>query len=174
MIDLLLLPLLEAPQPPSLVEPPAIIEQVPPPKPIIEVIDPNGCEPAMYWAQDPPHYCIPKNTTTITKTSTRSPQNGSQATSGWYPKGQCTWYISTRRPVGQWNDATDWKWQAQRDGYTVSSTPIAGAIGWTYGHVVYVESVNGDGTVTISEANYDYRGSIRTIDVPVHKYTYIY
>ena len=97
----------------------------------------------------------------------------SVAPSGWYPVGQCTWYVWTRRPVGMWGNASDWLYNAQRDGVATGSVPRAGAVGWTSGHVVYVESVHGN-TVTISEANYDYAGSIRTITVPASKYQYIY
>lgn len=97
----------------------------------------------------------------------------SVAPSGWYPVGQCTWYVWTRRPVGMWGNASDWLYNAQRDGVATGSVPRAGAVGWTYGHVVYVESVQGD-MVTISEANYDWNGSIRTITVPAGKYQYIY
>jgi len=97
----------------------------------------------------------------------------SVAPAGWYPVGQCTQYVWSRRPVGMWGNASDWLYNAQRDGLATGSTPRAGAIGWTSGHVVYVESVHGD-TVTISEANYDYAGSIRTIDMSASKYLYIY
>lgn len=97
----------------------------------------------------------------------------SVAPSGWYPVGQCTWYVWTRRPVGMWGNASDWLANAQRDGVATGSVPRAGAVGWTSGHVVYVESVHGN-TVTISEANYDYAGSIRTIDMPASNYQYIY
>lgn len=100
--------------------------------------------------------------------------NKSTAPSGWYPYGQCTWWVSTKRPVGKWHDATNWLSSAQAEGYATGSVPRAGAIGWTSGHVVYVESVNSDGSVVISEANYDYNGSIRTITVPASKYIYIY
>jgi len=34
-----------------------IVAPVPTPAP---VKDPNNCEPAMYWAAEPPHWCIPK------------------------------------------------------------------------------------------------------------------
>lgn len=102
------------------------------------------------------------------------PQNSSDtAPSGWYPVGQCTHYVWSRRPVPGWGNATSWLYEAKQAGWTISDKPIAGAIGWTYGHVVYVESVQGS-TVTISEANYDWRGSIRTITVPTSKYTYLY
>lgn len=97
----------------------------------------------------------------------------SVAPSGWYPVGQCTWYVWTRRPVGMWGNASDWLANAQRDGVATGSVPRAGAVGWTSSHVVYIESVQGD-MVTISEANYDWNGSIRTITVSASKYTYIY
>lgn len=113
-----------------------------------------------------------------TQTTVKTPVRGSKPTkstgSGWYYAGQCTGYVAGRRYVPDgWGNATDWKWHAQAEGWTVSSVPVAGAIGWTYGHVVFVESVNGD-TVVISEQNYDWNGSIRTITVPVGKYTYLY
>lgn len=100
--------------------------------------------------------------------------SGAGFSSGWYTAGQCTAWVASQRYVPNgWGNATDWKWHAQTEGWTVSSVPIAGAIGWTYGHVVYVISV-GDGVVTISEANYDWNGSVRTITVPTSKYTYLY
>jgi LysM repeat protein len=92
-----------------------------------------------------------------------------------YEYPSCTGYVASRRyvPAGLGN-ATDWYANAQARGMATGSTPQAGAIGWVYGHVVYVESVNGDGTIVISEANYDYNGSIRTITVPASQYLYIY
>ena len=92
---------------------------------------------------------------------------------GWYPAGQCTWLVWSKRPVPSWGDASEWKWQAKKAGWTVSNKPVRGAVGWTYGHVVWVQSVHGK-TVTIVEANYDMNGSIRTRTVPTSKYTYLY
>ena len=47
----------------------------------------------------------------------------------------------------------------QLHGYTVNNTPKAGAVMQTsqgaYGHVAYVESVNDDGSVKVSEMNYN-------------------
>ena len=46
-----------------------------------------------------------------------------------------------------------------------------GAIAWTgagyYGHVAYVESVNGDGTITVSEMNYDHFNRIDQRWIPI-------
>jgi LysM repeat protein len=102
-----------------------------------------------------------------------APQSGSTGLNG-YEFGQCTGFVASKRfvPSG-WGNATTWKQGAINAGWTVSNTPVAGAIAWTYGHVAYVESV-GDGVVTISEQNYDWNSGIRTITVPVSQYTYIY
>jgi surface antigen len=108
------------------------------------------------------------------KVATKAPKRAvSVAPAGWYPAGQCTWWVWSKRPVPGWNDASDWLWQAKRDGWTVSNTPVAGAIGWEPGHVVYVETISSSG-VRISEANYDRAGSIRTITRPIGRYIYIY
>lgn len=57
-----------------------------------------------------------------------------------------------------WGNAKQWPASAQRRGYTVSSTPRAGSVAvmtsGPYGHVAWVESVNANGTVNISQYNY--------------------
>lgn len=76
-----------------------------------------------------------------------------------YPYGWCTYYVATRRFVpSSWGNARSWLSSAKRAGYATGSEPAEGAIvvtsesGW--GHVAYVESVNG-GTITVSEMNYE-------------------
>ncbi len=84
-------------------------------------------------------------------------------------KGNCTWYANGRlrelgysagdlnRLVG---NAKDWAWQARNAGIPTGNTPKVGAIaqwvsgGGGYGHVAVVESVNPNGTITISESSY--------------------
>lgn len=55
-------------------------------------------------------------------------------------------------------NANQWPGNAQRAGIPVSTTPRAGSVGvimaGQYGHVVWVESVNANGTVNISQYNY--------------------
>lgn len=99
--------------------------------------------------------------------------SGSRGLNGYdYPS--CTGHVALKRYVPSgWGDASNWKYSALRAGWTVSNKPVAGAIGWTYGHVVFVESVQGN-KVTISENNYDWKGSTRTITVLASKYQYIY
>lgn len=81
---------------------------------------------------------------------------------GPYVAGQCTqyaWYKRQDLPSSLGN-ANAWAYTAAAAGYTVSRSPVAGAIfqtssGW-YGHVGYVEAVNGDGSIVVSEMNYNY------------------
>lgn len=82
-----------------------------------------------------------------------------------YDYGQCTWYAYNRRaelgrPVGSfWGNANTWAFFARNSGYAVSSTPSIGAViqegGGPYGHVGVVESIGDDGSVRISEMNYE-------------------
>jgi surface antigen len=58
-----------------------------------------------------------------------------------------------------WHDASNWKAAANAVGIRVDNIPSVGSVAWwdlgTYGHVAYVESVNSDNTVNISEYNND-------------------
>lgn len=88
-----------------------------------------------------------------------------------YVEGNCTWYAKSRRPdlPNNLGNANTWATEAAAQGIPTGSRPRPGAIGVSlegyYGHVVYVESVNGDGTMTISEMNYGglYQMNTRTI-----------
>ena len=100
--------------------------------------------------------------------------------------GQCTYYVFNRMaqvgtPIGHsmMGNAAEWPSYARSYGYSVSNSPSAGsAIVFqqglagadpTYGHVAFVEAVNADGSVYISEMNV--RGlnviSYRTISASV-------
>jgi surface antigen len=54
-------------------------------------------------------------------------------------------------------NANQWPGNARRAGIPTGSTPRAGSVGVIssgyYGHVVWIESVNGDGTINISQYN---------------------
>ncbi|WP_134643914.1 LysM peptidoglycan-binding domain-containing protein [Weissella cibaria] len=91
--------------------------------------------------------------------------NNTVSSTNTYPYGQCTWYVKgDLNWVGNyWGNAVDWASTAVAAGHTVNSVPTVGSIAYfaagvqgasSYGHVAVVESVNADGTVTISEANY--------------------
>lgn len=81
-----------------------------------------------------------------------------------YDYGYCTWWVAYRRAqVGKpipsnLGNASTWKSLAQRSGLPVSNTPQTYAVIWFpptnyYGHVGFVEGVNADGSVEISEMN---------------------
>lgn len=57
-----------------------------------------------------------------------------------------------------WGNANQWPGSARASGYQTGSTPRANSVGvisaGAYGHVVWVEAVNGDGTVDVSQYNY--------------------
>lgn len=105
-----------------------------------------------------------------------------------YDYGYCTWWAALRRaqtghPIpSNLGNASSWKILAQRAGIGVGNTPRAGAVIWTpprdyYGHVGYVESVDADGTVHVSEMNVRGFGvrSTRTLSAAqAAAYGYIY
>lgn len=88
-----------------------------------------------------------------------------------FPWGQCTYYVALRRYV-PWNgDAKNWIRNARAFGYQTGAEPRVGSIVATtenprYGHVAYVEAVNGD-MITISEMNFVGLGikSVRVLSV---------
>lgn len=57
-----------------------------------------------------------------------------------------------------WGNANMWPSSARAAGFSTGSTPRANSVGvisaGQYGHVVWVEAVNGDGTIDISQYNY--------------------
>ena len=82
-----------------------------------------------------------------------------------YPAGQCTWFVKGDLSwVGNhWGNASAWGASATAAGHTVNSSASVGSIALfapgvggasSYGHVAVVDSVNPDGTISISEANY--------------------
>lgn len=79
---------------------------------------------------------------------------------GPYGAGQCTqwaWYKRQDLP-NMLGNANAWAANAAAYGYVVNRTPAAGAVfqsgsGW-YGHVGYVEAVNEDGSIVVTEMNY--------------------
>lgn len=121
-----------------------------------------------------PEYVAPRRASTTYSTTTyRYSYLGSasdrQNIQVIYPRfngaggGQCVNWASYMRPdLGalRLGNARDWARGAAASGYSVNRTPSAGAIfqtssGW-YGHVGYVEAVNADGSITVTEMNYGY------------------
>jgi surface antigen len=96
-------------------------------------------------------------------------KSGSDGVGG---KHNCTSYAAfrasqngSRWPGGNLGHAGQWATNARAFGFPVDKTPAVGAIAqWIYGefgHVAYVESINGDGSLTISQDNYDVKGNKR-------------
>ena len=94
-------------------------------------------------------------------------------TSATYPWGQCTWYVYNRAAQfgisfdPYMGNGGDWR---LKPGYTVSNKPEigdalsfapgqAGAIDF-YGHVAFVEDVRPDGSILISESNFQGLGVV--------------
>lgn len=83
--------------------------------------------------------------------------------SNGYDRGYCTWWASYRRtqigkPIpSNLGNACTWKSRAQAAGLGVGTKPQAGAVIWTpapcWGHVGFVEKVNDDGSVWVSDMN---------------------
>jgi surface antigen len=91
---------------------------------------------------------------------------GSAAVYGYngYDYGYCTWYVANKRiQIGRalpanLGNAYTWDDRARLAGLSVSGTPQVGDAVVTStsrnpGHVAFVEAVNGDGTIWISEMN---------------------
>ena len=62
-----------------------------------------------------------------------------------------------------YGNAYDWKWRAEANGFIADRTPSVGSIGWFYygsgyGHVFWVESVNADGSIDVTDYNYNVDG----------------
>lgn len=105
-----------------------------------------------------------------------APSFGSSA-GNTYTWGQCTWYAKNKRPdlPNSLGNGGQWVANAAALGFATGSKPRAGAIGEQPGHVVYVESVNKNGTVNISEMNYNGGiGKVHTRTVAASTFKYIY
>lgn len=120
---------------------------------------------------------------TFTAASTRATiatsvrYSGSVSSAGnRYVPGYCTWYVKNRRPdlPNNLGDAGTWVARARAQGLPTGSTPKVGAVGQSPGHVVYVEKVNGDGTILISDMNYKglYIKTVRTVSASNYQYIY--
>jgi surface antigen len=75
-------------------------------------------------------------------------------------------------------NANQWPSTAAEYGISSGSTPQAGSVAmWPigyYGHVMYVEAVNGDGTIVVSDYNLNWDGNYRTYTRTSSGLTYIY
>lgn len=93
-----------------------------------------------------------------------------------YAACNCTFYAKERRPdlPNNLGNANTWATRAAAQGYATGSVPKAGAIAQRNMHVVYVESVNADGTFNLSEWNYRNLCELTTRTVSPAGWTFIY
>lgn len=111
----------------------------------------------------------------VAKRQSAAVQQGSSA-GNKYVRGYCTWYAKNKRSdlPNNLGNANTWVSRARAQGIPTGSAPRVGAIGQQGMHVVYVESVNGDGTVTISEMNFKGLGVVSSRTVSASNFQYIY
>jgi surface antigen len=110
--------------------------------------------------------------------------------SNGYDFGECTWYVALKRiqaghPIpSNLGDAYSWYPIAQAEGLPTGLTPEPGAVIWfprsgvsPLGHVGLVSSVNADGSITITEMNWNGWDVVDTRTIPASQLSqnrYIY
>ncbi|QHW38188.1 LysM peptidoglycan-binding domain-containing protein [Staphylococcus ursi] len=119
------------------------------------------------------------STTTSRPSTTPSYNTPTFSHQNLYDWGQCTWYVFNKRkeiglPISTyWWNANAWDDNAARDGYLIDHRPTVGSIlqsdlGY-YGHVSYVERINPNGSILVSEMNFTAAPGILTYrTVPAH------
>lgn len=148
-----------------------------------KIIVPNGIKPSAPVAA--------KRRASTGSTSTAFSFGGSSVlyAGNRYAYGYCTYYAYNRRAAAghvigsNWGNASTWASLARASGFAVDKNPRAGDVfqtagGWGgYGHVGYVESVNGDGSITVSEMNYAGWNRISSRTIPasaIGQFNYIH
>lgn len=140
------------------------------------VIIPDGVQPTSR-----PVYSAPARSFAAGAITARYGGNG-------YDYGWCTWHAANRRiQIGRplptnLGNAISWYYLAQRSGLPVGNTPQAGAVIWHaniggLGHVGFVEKVNEDGSILVSDMNYPSWGRVTYRTVPPSQfgsYRFIY
>ena len=104
-------------------------------------------------------------------------------------KNNCTWYVHNKRNQtkrylpSSFTHAKNWLAEAKKAGFKTGKKPLAGAIlqtskgGGGLGHVAFVEKVNANGSIKISEYNYNVSlgyGTRTLTKAQAATYNYIY
>ena len=120
---------------------------------------------------EPPKPAPSANTNKVATASKPSVPKASFVGSNKFAPGHCTAYVASKVKVYWLGNANQWMRNAKAAGATVDQNPVPGAILVTnensrYGHVMYIESVNGT-KVTASEWNYAglFKKTTRTLDM---------
>jgi len=117
----------------------------------------------------------PKSVNSESTTAKTATSRGTSTGNG-YVAGYCTWYVKNRRPdlPNNLGNASSWVSRASAQGISTGSSPAVGAVGQRGNHVVYVESINGDGTINISDMNHRALYEITNRTVNASDFSYIY
>lgn len=108
--------------------------------------------------------------------------------SNGYDYGWCTWHAANRRreigrPIpSNLGNAISWYYIARNNGMPVGDAPAAGAVLWHarmggLGHVAFVEKINADGSLLVSDMNFPAWGRVTTRTVApseIGQYKFIY
>jgi surface antigen len=136
----------------------------------LKVIIPGGVLPDT----ERPGYVAPR-TYTATSVASSSAYAGFRAgtVGNRYAYGNCTWWVYERRaaigrPVGSfWGNGGSWGYSGAAAGLAVNNTPEVGAVlveAGSPGHVAFVEVVNADGSIVISEMNNSAYGGFNIVN----------
>jgi len=114
--------------------------------------------------------------------------SGAVYNSNGYDYGWCTWHAANRRreigrPIpSNLGNAISWYYIARNNGMPVGDAPAEGAVIWHarmggLGHVGFVEKMNDDGSILVSDMNYPYWGRVSYRTIPASEfgsYKFIY
>lgn len=117
-------------------------------------------------------------TVEVLQTGSKEPSSrigGSSVSGNSYSYGYCTWYAKEQRPdmPNNLGNADTWYW---RYNGAKGSSPAVGAVAVATGymHVAIVTGVNGDGTITISEMNYQGWNVVSSRTTSASEFRYLY
>ena len=163
---------------PNLIEPGQVLQMPAQPQGLTGFSNSLKLAAAAFMA--PPAQAVqPQTQATTTVVAAQPTYHAASSAGNTYVAGTCTWYVKSRIPslpnqLG--NGGYGWLAAAAAFGYATGSSPAPGAIGVESGHVVIVESVNGNGTVNISEMNYAGQVGVvhyRTTSASEFRYIYV-
>lgn len=163
---------------PNLIEPGQVLQMPAPPQGLAGFSSSLKAAATAFMAP-PVQATQPQMQATTTVAAAQPTYHAASSAGNTYVAGTCTWYVKSRVPslpnqLG--NGGYGWLSAAAAFGYATGSSPAPGAIGVESGHVVIVESVNGNGTVNISEMNYAGQVGVvhyRTTSASEFQYIYV-
>lgn len=131
-----------------------------------EIIIPDGVKPTKIEEEAEKAKTTKKVQTTNVTVNNLASSGYSVSEGNTYAYGYCTWHAANRRAAAgrgipnRWGNAISWASSARASGYSVDGNPTAGDVLYHKyqggaGHVAYVEAVNADGSISVSDMNYN-------------------